>query len=173
MKYKLPAEIEENYQLIGIACHQKDFKLAFLFNSKLKFSFVRTKNLTKFSKVKEQTHEFSMFYWFDGMNRIEYYLISNRFQDAYLIDSMKQLDYFLVIKTDNMQIDLNNMITELKQTPEILGVFNIDESSFKNIQNLIQDLEIHITQLNKEDKSAEEEVKKNFQKNKITRGLKR
>ena len=173
MRYKLDPEIEERFEMVGILCQQKDFKLAFVFNDLLKFSFVRIKSFSQFIDAEKPNIEFSLYYYFDEMNRIGYYLISNRSQDNILVDRLKHFDYFLIVKTENVQFKLADILKKLKKAPEVLGIFNINMTTFPNIKYFFQDIDIHVTNLNKEDKIQEDEVRKNIQKNKITWGTRR
>ena len=167
MKYRLSGNSDEGYEIMGIFCHEKDYKLAFLFNDTLDFSFKKFKNLSRFFNPIEETIEFSLYYWYDEMNRIGYHLISNRSQNIFLISEKNKIVYILISKAESSRIHLAERLKPLKRRPEILGI--LEFKSPKKLTDFFQDLEIHMTQLKKEEKKPEEEVKKRIQMNQASR----
>ncbi len=170
MKHKLTYDNQEKFNILRIVSAEKDFKLAFLFNETLHLSLKRARNISKPVPIEGVFPEFPLFYWVDDLNRNGYYLIANRFQDNFLIiDKKNPIDYFFIIESERNTPVIKDLIKKLRACREILGVFEIADTSSTVFSDFFQDLEIHITKIKKEAKKPEEDAKKSIIKNRTSR----
>ncbi len=135
---KLVLSLEEDYDflLIGISCHTKDYRLCWELNKLLNFDLIRTDDL-EISTKNKKINNYSFYEYIDEENYLEYYLISNRGNDAYLIPEQKTVDFFLMIKGNLPQQRLQILIQKINSLSLVLTSFTINPNQLKSKQNLI------------------------------------
>ena len=110
MKYILNDEYEYNFNLIGISCHEKDYRLCWAINQSLKISLEKEdENLEVLSNKTKGMSSHSLYYYKNEDTKNEFYLIKNRSSFGILIPEQSQADYLLMIK-ENYAFNLNKHI---------------------------------------------------------------
>ena len=71
-------------------------------------------------------------------------MISNHHSDKKLIQAFKQFDYFLLVENNLPANKKQELISNLKKTPNLLAAYEIDFKKVKNINHLMVDLEIQL-----------------------------
>lgn len=134
---KILLSLEEEYEftLIGISCHTKDYRLCWELNKVLSFDLVRTDDLE--INVKTVINNYPFYEFIDEDNFLEYYLISNRGNNGYLIPEEKKVDFFLMIKGNIMNDQLHDFIIKINSLSLVLTSFKIDPNQLKSKQNLL------------------------------------
>ncbi|MBL4594634.1 MAG: IPExxxVDY family protein [Flavobacteriales bacterium] len=134
---KILLSFEEDYDfiLIGISCHTKDYRLCWEINKALNTDLIRAENL-EISK-KNKTNSFSFYEFIDEDNYLEYYLISNRGNDGYLIAEQKKVDFFLLLKGNTSLNQIQDIICKINSLSLVLTSFKIDPNQLKSKQNLL------------------------------------
>lgn len=136
---KLTLNIEEDFELdfdlIGISCHEKDFRLCYEFNKCLEIDLYRIKDLE--IVVKNSKGNYSLFEYNDEENRINYYLISNRSEKGTLIPEHKSIDFLLQLKGVTGDGFVEELITKICSISSVLTAYKIEVDSLKSKQNLI------------------------------------
>ena len=135
---KLKVEINYDFELFGITSSQKDYKLIWLINDKLKLKLVKTKDHeVYFSEVKKV--EVSCFEYNEQGGSIR--LLNNKVykqheqpQD-FLVPELKQFDYFLLTEGEVMEV--TNLTNKLKQITGLEFITKIDIMKLKSKENLI------------------------------------
>src|SRR5690606_25114099 len=95
-KYKLDVDYDYSFDLIGICCHQKDYRLCWSINGALKIHLEKsTENLSVQNKAKQL--QFPYYTYRDIDNRIDYQLIKNKVDKDVLLQEKHEIDYFLLI----------------------------------------------------------------------------
>jgi len=135
---KLSLNFEEDYSflLIGISCHAKDYRLCWELNKLLNFDFARAEDLEINSKKKEIS-SYSFYEFIDEEHYLEYYLIANRGNDAYLIPEQKTVDFFIMIKGNMSDNNLKTLLANINSLTLVLTAFTIDPNRLKSKQNLL------------------------------------
>jgi hypothetical protein len=129
MKYSLDDEVEYDFKLIGISCHEKDYRLCWGINSVMDFTLERTeKELQTFpSKKNPQVSTHTLFSAFDEDSENEFHLIVNRTSMGYLIPEKPQADYLFLIKEEKISLPLFSstftFIIIIFITPQLLSRF--------------------------------------------------
>ena len=137
MKYVLEEEYDYDFKLIGISCHDKDYRLCWAINQKLKFNLEKEdKDLEILSDNPFEGSSHSMYSYFDEEDQNEFFLIGNRDGTGYLIPEQRQADFVLLVK-EALPSDLTPMVDKLKEIELILTAFNISVDALKSKKNLI------------------------------------
>lgn len=136
-KHTLTWDDEIDYDLIGICCHQKDYRLCWAINAHLGFMLSKSdEDFMVSGKKGEILSSHSFYEWFDEVNHLNYYLIKNKASTTYLIPEKAQIDYFLVIQ-DAGVVELDVLLTQLKEISSILTALIIDPVTLPSKNRLI------------------------------------
>ena len=137
MKHFLKNDFEYTFQLIGISCHEKDYRLCWAINQKLALNLKKTEtDLELVRRRSKKTAHYSVFEYFNEDTLNEYFLINNRSKDGILINELTHLDFFFMIKGD-YPVDINLLQTEIKKIPFILTAHKVVVDSLVSKENLI------------------------------------
>ena len=134
-KHKLSVEIKYDFKLIGIASHDKDYKLIFALNNALELNFEKQEDHVVYNKKLDVDQRFS--YYRAEENNVVYNLISNRSQDGYLADEINNFDYFLQIIGAVSSEDRNKIIKKIRETENVLTAIKIDPNCLVSKNKLI------------------------------------
>ena len=136
---KLVLDIEYDYDffLIGISCHEKDYRLSWALNNSLNLELAKTNDLQIDAKKHKEPLTYSMSAYDNEQQYRQYYLISNRCLIGALVPEQKQADFFLMIKGTLLREDKTTIIKRIKETPTVLTAFEIDPNKLKSKENLL------------------------------------
>jgi hypothetical protein len=137
------------FTLLGISCHLKDYRLSYLLNQQLGFSFIKRDDLRVMSSVTKEENEFS-FYTFRNEERMNtYYLIANRSQDFILVPEIRQFDFLLVVEGKYTKSEKDSMMKTIRLLQNILTIFEVKFTEIRNYENLLTDIEMHVMNIQK------------------------
>lgn len=136
-KLTLEVEYEYDFELIGISCHIRDYKLCWIINKEFNFDFKREDDIEINIKKKGNSALYPKFSFCDEDNRIQYYLISNRGSVDFLIPEQKKADYLFLIQGSVSETHIHDVVQNLKRLDAIQLAFRIDVDSLKSKQNLL------------------------------------
>src|SRR3954466_9882740 len=97
-KLVLNIEYDFDFTLIGISCHEKDYRLSWTINNKLGIDLSKEKDLEIDVKKHKEPMIHSFFAFEEEDQFKQFYLINNRGTKGLLVPEQKQADYFLMIK---------------------------------------------------------------------------
>ena len=102
MKYLLEEDYEFDFNLLGICCHEKDYRLCWAVNSTLNLNLSKASEDIEliFNKESKPDANFSIYSYHNKFNSEEYYLISNKCQRTWLVPEKSHFDFFLMVKSD-------------------------------------------------------------------------
>ena len=134
---KMVLTLDEDYDfsLLGISCHAKDYRLCWELNKVLNVDLIRTTDF-EISK-KSEAISFSFYEFIDETNYLEYFLISNRAKNGFLIPEQKKVDFFLMVRGNIMESLTKEIIGKINSLSLVLTSFNIDPNQLKSKQNLL------------------------------------
>ncbi len=135
------------FTLIGISCHLKDYRLSFLLNQKLEFSFTKIEDLQSYGAPDKNQAEYSYYYYRDEDRFNAYSLIANRSQDSVLVPQLKQTDFLLLVEGEFKKPQKDMVINTIKSIPSVLTAYEIKLTDIKNYELLLTDLEMHLTKV--------------------------
>ncbi len=137
-KFKLTVEYDYDFALVGIACHEKDYRIAWAINNKLKIELRKAEDLKIELKKNTSATLFPFYEFIDEESFREYFLIGNRGGKGLLIPEQKQADYFLMIRGGTLNdADKTGLLKQLKDTNIVLAAYDIDANGLDSKQNLL------------------------------------
>ncbi len=134
---KLSLDLDFDFILIAITASLKDYVLSHHINKNLDFEFYKIEHHEVFFNSDEEPLTFSKYYFFVDEGEVEYYLVSNRNSDGFLVPEMNKVDYFMVIQQFVGKEDLNSIISKLNKIPDIQVAAQIDVHKLKSKENLV------------------------------------
>lgn len=134
---KILLSFDEDYDftLVGISCHSKDYRLCWEINKALNIDLIRKDDLEIRKKGNVNSHSF--YEYVDEENYLEYFLISNRGDNGFLIPEQKRVDFFLMAKGNISDNHTNDIICKINALSLVLTSFSIDPELLKSKQNLL------------------------------------
>lgn len=136
-KYSLEDDYDYDFNLLGISCHEKDYRICWAINQILGISLQKEeKDIEVIIKKSNRYSLHTMFTFIDEENEIEYRLISNRSTMGYLISEKPQADYLFLV-TENFQMEFAKILSTIKLIPFVLTAFEINVNDLKSKENLI------------------------------------
>ena len=136
-KYTLTIDQDFDFDMIGVCSHHSDYRLAWSINEKIGLHLTKCDEdyvVTDKKGVAISNH--SMYAYEDEENRLTYYLVKNKALGHFLIPEKQSIDFFLFLH-DNIAIELDDIIIELKSVPSILGVYKFDPLEIGSAENLV------------------------------------
>lgn len=145
-------EYDHNYTLIGIHSTLEDYRIAYFLNKNLNTNLKRFKNDLDFPSKK---CSFSLFIYENVSTFTSWSLIANKYvfvnsvrsndnnlfkeesKTSFLISEKKQVDYFIKINGNIDQIFLQNILSKINNTHNIITSYPIDPYDLKSKDNLI------------------------------------
>ena len=163
-KFILDTRFDFGFQLIGLTCHESEYRLCAYLNRELRFSFVREKPLELKIKKLEKSFNFSLFSSSEEGSENLVYLINNQsisqssevslqtqkiqgslfdeIEDVvstkfFLIPEKPEIDYFLMLNGEFSDNWLYNLKLKLGESELILNSSDIDASKLSSKNNLL------------------------------------
>jgi len=140
------------YTLVGISCHLMDYRLLHLLNKELGFNFSKEVDFKIKVSANKEVISFSLYSCKDEDQRNSFYLIANFSQDIVLIPEFKHTDFVMLIEGDFKKQRKDILLKTIRSIPKVLTAFEIKVTDLKNPETFLTDLEMHITDIRKENK---------------------
>lgn len=136
-KTYLKLSLDLDFVLIAITASLKDYVLCHKINNNLGFEFCKVDDHEVYFNTDEAPLAFSKYYFFVEEGEREYYLVSNRNSDGFLVPEMNKVDFFMVIHQYIDKEDLGFIISNLNKIPDIQVAAQIDVKKLKSKENLV------------------------------------
>ncbi|MBW6483823.1 MAG: IPExxxVDY family protein [Vicingaceae bacterium] len=134
-KHTFKLEEDYDFEMIGVSCHTKNYKLCWTINNALNINLIRLNDFDILKK--KETLSFSFYEYIDNQNNIEYYLIANKSELGYLIPEKQVVDYFIILKGHTEPKLITEITTILNRQEIILMAHQIDVATLKSKKNLL------------------------------------
>jgi len=138
-RVKLNIDQKNDYILLGLVSSEPDYKLSLSLNKKFRISL---KNISPLRVTGDNESEltFSRFSNNDNLTDLVFILVSNRSGKNFLLNKLKNIDYLFQIQNSNNEVNLKNIVSNLREIDTVTAVFNIDINTIKdkNLQYLTQ-----------------------------------
>jgi hypothetical protein len=115
-KFTLDIEYDFNFILIGISCHEKDYRISWALRERLAIDLCRGEDIVIASKKPG---------------------VSNRTDSSFLVPEQRSVDYFLIARGGYDAENQEEIVQQIRGIPFVLTAFAIDAESLKSRQNLI------------------------------------
>ena len=138
MKHSLEEKYEFDFNLFGICCHERDYRLCWAVNSTLKLNLSKSKNDIELilNSNSRPNAKFPVFSFTNSVSSDEYYLIKNKCHSTWLIPEKSHFDFLLLIKSDEKK-SYNFFLNKLNTIPFILKANYVIVEELKSKENLI------------------------------------
>lgn len=146
-KVKVDIDFSQDNLFLGISCHRKDYWLAYQLNETLKTALSRLDDLPVYKPNPDLLINFPLFYSFDEVNCLSYYLFPNHNPEGILFPGLKGVDYFLLLNGFINDQDKVGLLTSIKGIKNVLASYEIDLARVKEIPGFLSDLEIHMIEI--------------------------
>jgi hypothetical protein len=153
-KIKLKTRPEPvSFTILGISCLLMDYRFMHLINKAMDVNFSRENDLTSSFPASGRPETFSFYSFKDEDQRNVYYLISNLNEDFILLPELKHIDYIMLIEGDFKKKKKDTLLTLIRSVPKVQMAFEIKVTDFKNAESFLTDVEMHISNIQRETKS--------------------
>ena len=129
----------EDYQLLAIVSHLKDYRLCFFLNQDLDLDLKKHDDL----RPAHNGASYSWYYYSEGETYLSCYLISNHHSSGKLVPALKNVDYLMFIKNPYDDKEVMAMAMNIRRIPHVVAVFEQEISKLKNMDVLIEAIELH------------------------------
>ncbi len=127
---------EPDFQLIGIASHENDYRLAWAINTALKLALAKSPDVTIFHDKYKHDISLSIFSQDFADQGYTIKLFANRGDNFFLLEDLRNIDFFLKLEGEITSQKVQNIVATLKTIDIIMGVYQIDIKNIKKIQRL-------------------------------------
>ncbi|MDX9727070.1 MAG: IPExxxVDY family protein [Bacteroidales bacterium] len=127
----LPVNKQDIPALIGISTSDPDYKLTLRLNKKLNISLRNTEPL----RCQDNTDNdlfFSRFSYYSETNNLTIQLISNRYEQNYLLRKLVNIDFLILIHDPSGNSDNEKLLTSIRELESVTGAFLIDLNQVKD-----------------------------------------
>lgn len=137
-KNKLIIAPFDDIQIIGINSTLADYKLAYYFNTKLSFSFIRLNEI-----LLDDKHPYAFFYYNAGENRNVYNLVSLKHQGIPCVKLKPQMDYLLIVRNHITDDRLEQLIKKIRSIRQVAYAYIMDLEKTPVMDVLLERIEMH------------------------------
>ena len=145
-KTKLSLHEDSDYTILGISCHLSDFRFIHYVNKIKYFNFIRHGDFDYQFKNDGDTFYFPLYYFDDMENYISFYIVSNRSEDGILMNEWRNFDFLLITKNKISDEKMKTINRDIKKITGVLAVTQLISSKKSEIENLLSEIEIYVTE---------------------------
>ena len=147
-KLSISKSVNHQHSIIGLSCLANDYRLLYFASKALGFSFTKLEDLPLYGK-KDKLGDFSFYHFTDKEKQLNYYLFSNKSQGQIAVSAFRNFDYFLLIDSTLNSVFQRELLSKLRAIPILQAAMNIPSSNIKNLDLLLEDIELHLIDLQK------------------------
>jgi len=136
-KHKLDIGFEANFKLFGISSHEVDYKLIWQINQAIDVEFARIDNLVVYNNKLDTDQEFSLFEAEDARKQLQFYFISNRCDNGFLIKEVSNFDYFIKITGEITQDEKKRLIKAIRSIDAVNATLKLDPNCLISRDKLV------------------------------------
>jgi len=139
-KNKLESQYEVDFELIGLVCNKKEYKLAWYLNEGLKMQLVKQDDIRiEFSDrtsilISNFKYEKDHFCFELLQNKL---LATASQKTKFLIPELNQFDYLIKFKDDTDEVTSENVSVRIKEIPIIEYAVRLNFDTLKSKENLL------------------------------------
>ena len=117
--------------MIGISTSDQDYRLTLRLNKKLNISLRNTESVS-FKDKSGIVLFFSRFSYSSEADHLTIQLISNRYEQSYLLRKLVNIDYLILVHDPSGNYDKEKLITALRELESVTGAFLIELAQVKD-----------------------------------------
>lgn len=138
-KNKLESEYEFDFDLIGIVCNKKEYKLAWHLNGSLGVELEKQKDI-KIEFANNTSMLISNYFYESEFVQIELLknrLVSGGAMNQLLLPELKQFDFFVKFKDETGDMNSENVSVSIRDIPIIEYTMKLNFDKLKSKENLL------------------------------------
>ncbi|POY35599.1 IPExxxVDY family protein [Solitalea longa] len=135
-KKVLKVSFDFDFTLIGISAPTRDYRFCWFLNKELSFNLTKTDDIILMNKQNEEIY-FSRYHQHFEEGEQDFYLITNKGTEGYLIPERKEIDFFLLIQNLNYQNEKDALIAKINKISITQTAFFVDANKLKSKENLL------------------------------------
>jgi hypothetical protein len=120
-------EQEDSFTLIGISCHQKDYRLCWELNQTLGIELQKEEDIPG----PDEEISFSRYYFNNDDFLQEYYLLTNKIGKTFFAPELKQADYILQVYGLRNENETDDLVQKINGIDQVLMAFTYDFEKLK------------------------------------------
>ncbi len=121
-------EQEDAFALIGISCHQKDYRLCWELNKTLEIELQKEEDIPG----PNEDISFSRYYYNQEDLLQEFYLLTNKIGKNYLATELKQADYILQVYGLHSEYETDDLVQKIIGIDGVLTAFTYPSEKLKH-----------------------------------------
>lgn len=122
----------DDFKIIAIASHEKDYQLAWNLNTELSFDFSKKNDLI-IQKTKANVQQvFSRFSCTNDILHLTFDLIANKSEQGFLLNQFSNIDFFLKISGETSNEYMMQLNEKIKKCTFVITSFLLDKEKIKN-----------------------------------------
>lgn len=127
----LPVSKQDIPAMIGISTSDQDYRLTLRLNKKLNISLRNTESVS-FKDKSGIVLFFSRFSYSSEADHLTIQLISNRYEQSYLLRKLVNIDYLILVHDPSGNYDKEKLLTALRELESVTGAFLIELAQVKD-----------------------------------------
>ena len=143
-KLSITVNLSDDYTVIAIACHLKEYRLSFQVNQSLRIRMKRVSDLIIDGQGEGGYRGYALYSYDNQDQRCYYFLLANHHPEGKLLSSLRQTDYFLIISQFLNREDVERIVHILRRIQGVLTAYQVDPSNIRDMELLLNDLEMHL-----------------------------
>ena len=130
-------DFDYDFYLLGLVSPVSDYRLCWTLNKDNIYNFKRSQDIEISSRKQKKLIFFSVYHSNSELDKIDYYLISNKLTGEYLIPEIDEADFFLMVKGNFTSQQQDSIMDQIRSNSIIQAVFEVSAAELKSKQNLI------------------------------------
>jgi hypothetical protein len=143
-KLSIPVNLSEDYTVIAISCHLKEYRISFQVNQSLRIKLKREVDLIIDGNEKEEHRDYALYAFNNLDQRCYYFLLANHHPEGKLLNTLRQVDYFLIVTQLLSREDKERIVFNLRNINGVLMAYTVDAGKVRDMDLLLGDLEMHL-----------------------------
>lgn len=134
-KYRLDFEPSYDFALIGISCHEKDYRLGWALNHIGEFHFERSDDFMPDENKPEDV--FPLYQFHDEEHYRLYVMVANRFGSRIMFPELNGIDYLMLIIGNNEDQVVEEVLERIHRIDFVILASELDVMKIKNRETLL------------------------------------
>lgn len=141
-KYVLDLGLSDDFTLLGIACHARDYRFCWMLNQQLGIKLRKIRDFFPETTQPGSENGFACYFAEYPFLDEQFYLLNNRSDGRDLVDKYRQVDYFLFVRDLAYPGGPRALVEEVKKIPQVLMAFPIDLGDFRDAEFILEGMEM-------------------------------
>ncbi len=146
-KLKLDIGYTPEFRLTGIFSTQKNYRLCWLLNNKLKMDLRWLQDFPYVPFKRENESLFPFYYHESKRLRTCYLLLENRSPGGLLLPAPKNLDYLFLSWHPDIGADQHELLKQIRDTPGVQAAYLLDDQLTERAREVLYDFELFLSKV--------------------------